>query len=170
MEAALNIGIDGKARFPSLLEGLRGLNPCKRGVSRGDHERRLAVSAERARLQLFHKWDLRKNKKGMGLVTELKRIDWEKPEERIEAHKRICELLTDVYTRKNHDYGDSFHESFVEEGMAMVRIRLGDKFNRLKTLTRLGKGEVQDESIEDTLLDLANYAIMTVMEMERAKK
>lgn len=103
-------------------------------------------------------------------MMELKRTDWEKPEERIEAHKKICERLTDVYTRKNHDYGDSFHESFVEEGMAMVRIRLGDKFNRLKTLTRLGKGEVQDESIEDTLLDLANYAIMTVMEMERAKK
>ena len=48
-------------------------------------------------------------------------------------HREICEEINDLYARKNHDYGDSFHQTFVEEGMAMARIRLGDKFNRFKT-------------------------------------
>jgi len=75
--------------------------------------------------------------------------------------------LNALYARKNHDYGDSFHQTFVEEGMAMPRIRLGDKFNRFKTLSRkLDSQRVSDESLKDTLLDLANYAIMTVLEME----
>ena len=50
----------------------------------------------------------------------------------------------------------------------MVRIRLGDKFNRFKTLSRNEEQKVNDESIRDTLIDLANYAIMTVLEMEVA--
>ena len=85
---------------------------------------------------------------------------------RVQRHKIICEEINDLYDRKNHDYGDSFHQTFVEEGMAMARIRLGDKFNRFKTLSRGGDQKVNDESIRDTLIDLANYAIMTVLEME----
>lgn len=84
-----------------------------------------------------------------------------------ERHAQICDELNDLYERKNKDYGDAFHKSFVEEGMAMPRIRLGDKLNRFKTLTRNPDNQaVQDESVRDTLLDLANYAIMTVLEME----
>jgi len=78
--------------------------------------------------------------------------------------------LNAIYERKNHDYGDSFHETFIEEGMAMARIRLSDKLNRFKALSRNGNQQVADESLRDTLLDLANYAIMTVMEMEEAAK
>ncbi len=86
---------------------------------------------------------------------------------KVERHKQICMALNALYARKNHDYGDSFHQTFVEEGMAMPRIRLGDKFNRFKTLSRkLDSQRVSDESLKDTLLDLANYAIMTVLEME----
>lgn len=85
-------------------------------------------------------------------------------------HKQVCEELTRLYVRKNKDYGDSFHTSFAEEGMAMPRIRLGDKLNRFKTLTKNPDDiSVKDESIRDTLIDLANYAIMTVMEMDIAK-
>lgn len=85
---------------------------------------------------------------------------------KIEKHKKICDELNSLYAKKNHDYGDSFHISFVEEGMAMPRIRLGDKFNRFRTLSRGNKQAVNDESIRDTLIDLANYAIMTILEME----
>lgn len=88
---------------------------------------------------------------------------------KVDRHRHICMGLNDLYAKKNHDYGDSFHQSFVEEGMAMPRIRLGDKFNRFKTLSRkLDTQKVSDESLKDTLLDLANYAIMTVLEMEDA--
>ena len=85
---------------------------------------------------------------------------------KIEKHLEICNELNALYAKKNHDYGDSFHLSFIEEGMAMARIRLGDKLNRFKTLSRSTKQEVNDESIRDTLIDLANYAIMTILEME----
>lgn len=89
--------------------------------------------------------------------------------DKVKMHILICNELSDIYARKNHDYGDSFHLSFVEEGMAMPRIRLGDKLNRFKSLTMKGDAKVNDESIEDTLLDLANYAIMTVMELRRSQ-
>lgn len=86
----------------------------------------------------------------------------------VERHLKLCMELNDLYSKKNHDYGDSFHLSFLEEGMAMPRIRLGDKLNRFKTLTR-GRDilQVKDEALRDTLIDLANYAIMTVLELER---
>lgn len=87
---------------------------------------------------------------------------------KVQMHREICEEINDLYARKNHDYGDSFHQTFVEEGMAMARIRLSDKFNRFKTLSRNEEQKVNDESIRDTLIDLANYAIMTVLEMEGA--
>lgn len=91
--------------------------------------------------------------------------------EKVNRHKEICDGLNELYARKNHDYGDSFHQTFVEEGLAMPRIRLGDKFSRFKTLSRISTTgsdhqQVTDESIRDTLLDLANYAIMTVLELD----
>ena len=85
----------------------------------------------------------------------------------VQQHLNIAVELNELYEKKNKDYGDSFHQSFVEEGMAMARIRLGDKLNRFKTLTKSVQQEVKDESIRDTLIDLANYAIMTVMEIDR---
>ena len=85
---------------------------------------------------------------------------------KVQLHKEICTEINELYAKKNHDYGDSFHQTFVEEGMAMARIRLGDKLNRFKTLSRGNEQKVNDESIRDTLIDLANYAIMTILEME----
>lgn len=90
------------------------------------------------------------------------------PINKVQKHKELCKELNTLYERKNHDYGDSFHQTFIEEGMAMARIRLGDKFSRFKTLSRGENQKVNDESIRDTLIDLANYAIMTVLEMEVA--
>lgn len=85
----------------------------------------------------------------------------------VNRHKRVCDELNALYDRKNRDYGDSFTQSFAEEGMAMARIRLGDKLNRFKQLTKHPYGQqVNDESIRDTLIDLANYAIMTVLELD----
>ena len=71
--------------------------------------------------------------------------------------------------REKIAHGDSFHQTFTEEGMAMSRIRLGDKLARFKSLTKSGVQEVKDESIRDTLIDLANYAIMTVLELDDLK-
>ena len=90
---------------------------------------------------------------------------------KINTHEDICRNLNDIYARKNSDYGDSFGKSFAEYGMSMPCIRLEDKLSRLKALTVHNKKQsVNDESIEDTLLDLANYAIMTVMEIKLSKE
>ena len=83
-------------------------------------------------------------------------------------HWELCRELQELYHRKNLDYGDSFHLSFLEEGLAMPRIRLGDKYLRFKTLTSGERQRVSDESIRDTLIDLANYSIMTIMELDQA--
>ena len=86
-----------------------------------------------------------------------------------DKHLEICKELNELYHRKNHDYGGSFHKSYLEYGMTMPLIRLEDKLNRLKSLTARGDAKVADESICDTLMDLANYAIMTVMELGEVK-
>jgi hypothetical protein len=78
--------------------------------------------------------------------------------------------MHDTYVRKNHDYGNSFDVSMDEEGLTAARIRLNDKWLRFKQLSKGEEALVKDESIRDTLLDMANYCIMTVMWMDRNKK
>ena len=86
--------------------------------------------------------------------------------------KKTYDELHNLYIKKNMDYGDSFHLTFLEEGFAMSRIRLSDKVNRFSTLSKTKdlKGQVSDESIQDTLLDALNYSVMTVMEIDRDGK
>ena len=85
----------------------------------------------------------------------------------VKIHRDILNEIHNLYIRKNHDYGDSFHILYEEEGMAAVRIRLGDKLNRFKTLTKGAEQLVADEGVRDTLIDLANCAIMGIIEMDR---
>lgn len=78
----------------------------------------------------------------------------------------ICDELNQVYIRKNHDYGDSFGLGFKEYGLVMACIRIEDKLRRFETLAvEKAEAKVMDEKITDTLIDLANYAILTIMEL-----
>lgn len=70
-----------------------------------------------------------------------------------------------TYLKKNADYGDSFSKSLNENGLVAAKVRLEDKFNRFGNLIK-NEQQVNDESVKDTLLDMANYAIMTVMWMQ----
>lgn len=85
---------------------------------------------------------------------------------KVSLHKDICESMTDIYKRKNHDYGDSFAK--VREVVHnSVLVRLMDKLERLKTLMSNGEHpEVIDEGIDDTLMDMANYCIMELIERQ----
>ncbi|MER2153578.1 MAG: nucleotide modification associated domain-containing protein [Solibacillus sp.] len=66
--------------------------------------------------------------------------------------------LAQLLAKKNADYGNSFEEQFNEYGLTSVLIRLDDKLRRLKNLN---KNEAQvNESITDTLQDIAGYAIL----------
>lgn len=81
-----------------------------------------------------------------------------------QRHAEICQELNDIYCRKNNDYGDSFGKSFRELGEISAITRMYDKLQRLISLQ---KTTVQvNESKIETLKDLANYAIMTIMELE----
>ncbi len=88
---------------------------------------------------------------------------------KVDQHKEICERLNQIYAAKNRDYGDSFGEGFKEYGLIMPAIRLDDKLHRFKQLIQQ-EAAVKDESITDTLMDLANYAIMTIIEIENKEK
>lgn len=87
-----------------------------------------------------------------------------------DRHMEICKKLNEIYIKKNHDYGDAFSESYGKYGNVMPIIRLEDKLNRFRNLVMNGNVEVKTESMEDTLLDLANYAIMTVIEIENGER
>lgn len=93
-----------------------------------------------------------------------------KNDNRYERHKALCDQLNETYINKNKDYGNSFGEMFVELGIITAVTRIGDKYNRIKSLAIKSPDErkIKDETIKDTLLDMANYCIMTVIEMETA--
>lgn len=80
----------------------------------------------------------------------------------------LLDQIKDTHERKNHDYGDSFTKSMDEFGMTAAAIRLTDKLSRFKALIN-SEAKVKDESIEDTLLDMASYAIMTVEYLKKKK-
>lgn len=82
-----------------------------------------------------------------------------------EKFREITNSMAKLYEIKNNDYGNSFTDLYKEFGLTSSIIRLTDKLNRLKSLNK-NTQLVKDESIRDTLLDCANYCIMTVMEME----
>lgn len=91
---------------------------------------------------------------------------------KIERHLEIVQSLNQLYASKNSDYGNSFGETYHKLGIISAITRISDKYNRLISLATKPEEErkVKDESIQDTLLDLSNYCIMTVIEMEAEKE
>lgn len=93
-------------------------------------------------------------------------------EQKVSRHLEIAKALNQLYDSKGHDYGDSFGETYQKLGIISALTRISDKYNRLVSLATKPEEErkVKDESIQDTLLDMANYCIMTVIEMEVEKE
>ena len=84
--------------------------------------------------------------------------------DKAKKHEEICKKLNEIYKDKNHDYGDSFGDTFERLGIISAVTRITDKVNRLQRLS-IVEAQVNDESIKDTLMDLANYSIMTIIEL-----
>ena len=84
---------------------------------------------------------------------------------------RVCQLEKvqseglELFKRKNKDYGDAF----ATYGPIGVLVRIGDKINRLQSISNTGIQMVDDESIRDTLIDLHNYTAMAVMLIDEKK-
>jgi hypothetical protein len=85
--------------------------------------------------------------------------------EKIEKHKELLDYLHQMYIAKNHDYGDSVHDTYMKYGITSFLVRLEDKLNRARTISSKSQ-MVEDEKLKDTLLDMANYAILAVLELE----
>lgn len=84
---------------------------------------------------------------------------------KIELHQQILNEMHDLYEKKNHDYGDSVHDTYIKYGLTSFLVRIEDKLNRIRTLDKNRDDiKITDEKIEDTLLDLANYAVIALVE------
>ena len=73
----------------------------------------------------------------------------------------LTKEMNQLYESKNRDYGNSFDKTLDEFGVVAGLIRMNDKMNRIKSIYNKDTN-VKDESLEDTLIDLANYAVMTL--------
>ena len=80
---------------------------------------------------------------------------------------KVANQMVDTYKRKNADYCDIFGASLDKYGPVAAHVRMSDKINRLQSLVvRKQTAQVKDESIADTFLDLACYAIMHLVYIE----
>lgn len=86
-----------------------------------------------------------------------------------QEHAKIIEEIHDMFVRKNADYGNSFEKSLDEWGLIVSAMRVQEKLDRVKTSLKQ-ELKVKDESVEDSFLDIANYAIMTVMWLRKEKE
>lgn len=82
--------------------------------------------------------------------------------DRVAQYKTVQKEAIELFQRKNKDYGDAF----ANYGPVGVIVRMGDKINRLSSVTKNQVSLVKNESIRDTLIDLHNYAAMAIMLMD----
>ena len=111
-----------------------------------------------------------------------------KPEERHDAVEEVLRLMPNapfdailkemsaLHKKKNADYGNAFGKRFERlegrrkgAGLENAVSRIGDKYERLENLAYGNEAQVKDESIRETLIDLACYAVMTIEEIDKKK-
>lgn len=80
--------------------------------------------------------------------------------------RSACQQLADLLVRKNANYGDSFRRQYGKRGAVSSVIRIEDKITRLDNLLE-GEPDKVGESIQDTFLDIAGYALLTWVEESR---
>ena len=88
----------------------------------------------------------------------------------VKQFNELAQTMCELYEKKNADYGDSFNISLDKYGIIAALTRMSDKFNRIENLILNQNKKVEDEKVEDTLIDLANYAMMTVLWIKKNNK
>lgn len=92
------------------------------------------------------------------------------------GHPMFYELLNrmaEIHIRKNQDYGDGHPlgnfmgvKPLGVDPLTGVLVRMSDKWSRLCTLHKKGGvGQVKEESMVDTLIDLACYSLLAIIVM-----
>lgn len=86
-----------------------------------------------------------------------------------EEFKAVTSEMISTYCAKNQDYGDSFATMTEDFGWRYPVIHLTEKLARIRSILvdHNGDNAVPDETARDSLLDLANYAVMTIIELDR---
>lgn len=90
--------------------------------------------------------------------------------EYLEFHQNQCKAMVEMTAKKNADYtgiGDDPFANFricehsnIASAMQGFLVRMSDKMARVNSFAQKGYSSVENESVHDTLLDLANYAIL----------
>lgn len=93
-------------------------------------------------------------------------MDLEIDSERETQMVKVQSEAFDLFKKKNQDYGDAF----ATFGPVGVIVRMGDKINRLTSVTKNGVTLINNESLRDTLIDLHNYSAMAVMLLDETRK
>ena len=83
--------------------------------------------------------------------------------------KQITDEMVKLYEKKSSDYGNSTHDTYMKYGAVAYLVRMEDKINRVRSLTQSNNQKVEDEKIHDSLVDLANYSILMLLELEGNK-
>ena len=92
-------------------------------------------------------------------------------EQEINMFRDMTVAMGEIFARKRHSYGQTTTETFEKFGPVSMVTRMHDKLGRLDNLLVFnGKNAVVDESVDDTLLDLANYALITILELRKEKE
>lgn len=91
-------------------------------------------------------------------------------EEYLAFHRATCERMIATTKAKNDDYTGATDDPFANfTRVEMLGVcttekgfltRMVDKFCRVISFDQRGELSVKDESVEDTLIDLANYSIL----------
>ena len=85
------------------------------------------------------------------------------------GYSSVQEALSELYVTKQSDYGNSFDKTLDRFGIVAALTRMADKWERILSLHEKGEPSVIGESMRDSFIDLANYAIMTVAWMDRGR-
>lgn len=83
----------------------------------------------------------------------------------IERFKTIVKNMEELYIKKNSNYGNSFEKLYAELGPISGLVPLHNKLDRITNLVKGGKNNF--ESLEDSVIDLANYSIMLLIELQK---
>lgn len=80
---------------------------------------------------------------------------------------QITKEMAELYAKKNANYGNSFSKLYKDFGIIGGVIFLRTKVDRITSLIKGNKNNF--ESLEDSLRDLANYAVMTLVELQKER-
>ena len=90
-----------------------------------------------------------------------------KIQKEIKMFDELTKQMSSTFAAKRKDYGQTTSETYDKFGPVSMLVRMHDKMGRLDNL--LGKSMKNNvgEKVEDTLLDLANYALITILEIRK---